>query len=71
MARKNILAKPYPFSCDLSEQHTNCCPSQKLRSVDYAGVDFRLTTMILGHGASVSECGQLQYYIHPLNTQPL
>ena len=43
----------------------------ELRSVDYAGVDFRLTTMILGQGASVSESGQLQYYILPLNTQPL
>jgi hypothetical protein len=45
VARKNILAKPYPFSCDLSEQHTNCCPSQKLRSVDYGGVGYVLTTI--------------------------
>jgi len=43
----------------------------ELRSVDYATVDYNLTTMILGQGASVSECGQLQYYIHPLNTHPL
>jgi hypothetical protein len=45
VARKNILDKSYPFSCDLSKQHMNCCPLQKLRSADYGGVDYVLTTI--------------------------